>query len=83
MKTRIPVDELTRLAFIYGEQDRRSYAESYPRDATEYILAKNEANQMHAYRVKRWGLTQLEADIATATTVDVSDLLKRNAESTR
>lgn len=70
--SRIRLDELTRLAFVYGEQDRRSMAECWPKDAPEWAAATALANQMNAYRVKRWGRTQYEADTANAPTVDVT-----------
>jgi hypothetical protein len=71
------VDELTRLAFVHAEDDRRSMAEAqgdndYGRECIEL------ADKMHAYRMKRWGRTQGEADIDGMTLVDVRDLPKEN-----
>lgn len=71
------VDEMTRLAFIHAEDDRRSMAEAqgdneYGRECTEL------ADAMHAYRTKRWGSTALEDELAKCTLVDVRDLPKGN-----
>lgn len=66
----VSVDELTRLAFIHGEQDLRGLAEAHggTPTAAEFDAL---ADQMHRYRVKRWGRTGIEAKIANATLVEV------------
>lgn len=58
------VDELTRLAFVHGEDDRRNMAEC---DNSDYGKEQRRlADAMRAYRIKRWGKTALEADMESA-----------------
>lgn len=75
------VDELIRLAMIYGEQDRRTMSE-----AAHGLPAGKEAaelaDEFRAYRMRRWGRTQFEADIADATSISVDELRKRPAQET-
>ena len=71
-------DELTRLAFICGEQDRRSFADCWPPKSKERKAAAKLADAMHAYRVKRWGRTKLEAVLDGAKPVSIHDI-KRGA----
>lgn len=54
---KLSVDKLTRLAFIYAEQDRRAFADSWPPGSKEALEAESVANQLRAYRQKRWGKT--------------------------
>ena len=68
-------DQLTRLAFVHGEDDRRAMAEAqgnneYGRECSDL------ADAMHAYRMKRWGRTEMEARTADAKLVDIRDLPK-------
>lgn len=58
MKTKI--DELTRLAFVWAEQDRQSLADCYPEGAKEKKKHRAEAKQLRDYRIKRWGYTKLD-----------------------
>lgn len=76
MNKRISLSELTRLAFIYAEQDRLSFAECQPKGSVEEKEAYDLAAKFNRYRMKRWGKTQFEADIANSTLVDVYTLLR-------
>jgi hypothetical protein len=76
-KKKWTVDEMTRLAFVCAEDDRRSMAEAqgdteYGRECTEL------ADAMYAYRMKRWGKTGIEAATENATLVSIRDLPKHN-----
>lgn len=76
---KLAVSELTRLAFLWAEQDRQGLVEAYPRNSTEpaVVEARNMVNQLRAYRLKRWGRTQHEADMDTAVSVPVSGLRRK------
>lgn len=63
---RLSVDELTRLAFICGEQDRASLADCWPAGSPEREAAAWQAEQMREYRMKRWGRTNMEAMLERA-----------------
>ena len=71
------VDELTRLAFIWAEQDRQTLAECWPPGSKERRQAASEANQLRRYRLKRWGRTKLEVILDGAKPVRVQDLFKK------
>lgn len=71
---RLSVDELTRRAFIWAEQDRAGLADSWPVGSRERKKAQDQYEQLKAYRTKRWGRTKMEAILSTATTVGVFDL---------
>jgi hypothetical protein len=55
MVRRLNVDELTRLAFVWAEQDRAAMADAWPYGSDEHEEAKSEYQQLKAYRLKRWG----------------------------
>lgn len=55
------VDELTRLAFIWAEQDRAAMIDAWAKDTPERAKATNQRNQLRAYRLRRWGRTEMEA----------------------
>lgn len=63
---RIKVDELTWLAFLYGEQDRAAMADAWPKGSSERAEAESVRAQMRKYRMKRWGRTAFEAMIENA-----------------
>jgi len=67
---RFPVDELTRLAFIYAEQDREAFVEACG-NQPEGKEAAELVKQLRKYRTKRWGKTQYESDIENADVLDV------------
>ena len=69
------ISELTRLAFIYAEQDRRAYADCWPEGSPERKAADTEADIFKKYRLKRWGRTHLEAVLDT---VQPRKLAKKN-----
>ncbi len=56
------VSELTRLAFIYAEQDRLGYADAVRQSDPEwYTEAMQLVKEMRAYRMKRWGKSRNDA----------------------
>lgn len=55
--TRPTVNELTRLAFVWAEQDRASLADCWPIGCAEHEKAATEAGWLREYRLKRWGKT--------------------------
>ena len=71
----LSVDELTRLAFIWAEQDRAAMAEAWAEGTPERAEAENQYQQLKAYRTKRWGRTQMEAILEKPMkTVSIFDL---------
>lgn len=68
---RIPVDELMRLAFLWAEQDRMGFVEANHPGTPERATAEHQYQQLHAYRIKRWGPTQFETDMENATLVEI------------
>lgn len=74
-KKKYTVDELTRLAFVHAEDDRRSMADA--QGDNEYGREQLElAEAMYRYRMKRWGKTQGEVDLEGCTLVDIRDIAK-------
>jgi hypothetical protein len=69
------IDALFEMAFLYGEQDRRSFAEaihnSDPEDADYW---EGVANQMRDYRHRRWGKTNREIMLERCTVVTIDEL---------
>ena len=63
----VKVDELTRLAFIWAEQDRRSLAECWPAESKERRQCGKEAEALRNYRLKKWGRTKLEVILEDPT----------------
>ena len=57
---RLGVDELTRRAFVWAEQDRSSLADAWGVGTPERAEAESEYQQLKAYRMKRWGRTRME-----------------------
>ena len=83
---RLRVDELTRLAFVWAEQDRAGLADAWPRGSSERAECLDMVRQLRAYRMKRWGRTKLEAVLGSAKAVAVGDMKtppnrKRNVEN--
>lgn len=73
---KLSVSELTRLAFIYAEQDREAYLDAWRgvTDADGKKIKEDTASlikQLRDYRCKRWGRTKLETLLSTAKPVDV------------
>jgi hypothetical protein len=65
---------------IYGEQDRRSFAEA--NGSNQVAAEANElADAFRAYRMKRWGRTTMEAQLDRATLTPI-DELRRAAQET-
>lgn len=71
---KLPINELTRLAFLGAEQDSRALAEAWPSDTQESKDALDLAEQFKAYRVKRWGETKFEANEKASTTISIYSL---------
>jgi hypothetical protein len=63
---KITIDELTRLAFLWAEQDRAALADAWPKGSPERAEAREMASRLKAYRTKRWGLTQMEVLLSKA-----------------
>ena len=77
MSKKYTVDELLRLACIYAQQDRETLAGCCAEDDPAGIEARNLAQQIAAYRLKRWGKTKLESVMETMVNVPVQEFLKR------
>lgn len=79
---KLPEDELLRLACIYAESDREALVAAYehmPRDP-ERKRAERFLKQLRAYRLKRWGQTNLEATMEKMRPVSVADVMGRPNE---
>ncbi len=63
---KLRVDELTRLAFIWAEQDRDAMADAWPKGSVERAEALAVLKQLRDYRMKRWGRTRLESILSEA-----------------
>jgi hypothetical protein len=74
---KIPVDELLRLACIYAEETQREFASCNGEGTPEYAEAMEFVGQLHAYRVKRWGKTELEGILEKAVPTDVRKIACR------
>jgi hypothetical protein len=74
---KIPVDELLRLACCYAEADREDFAYCHEEGTLEREEAMEFVRQIHAYRMKRWGKSQLEAILDRATPIDVREIAQR------
>lgn len=75
---KLPVDELTRLAFVWAEQDRLSLADAWGMDKSpEGREAMSEAAQLRKYRMKRWGRTKGDTLLATGSAVSLASLMRR------
>lgn len=71
-------DEAARLAFIYAAQWEESFVESRP-DARYRTKSARYAAMFRATRLRRWGRTQLEANLAESAPVSIFDLLSGKA----
>lgn len=58
--------DLTRLAFIYAEQNRWNEVLTYPLDSPRRKEILAEGEQLRSYRVSRWGLTDEEKQLSKA-----------------
>lgn len=73
------VDELTRLAFIYGEQDRATLLDAYANCTSEADEAlkkelRDLIKRMHDYRVNRWGRARLEEMVDKSHPVSIAGI---------
>ena len=74
-RKKLPVDELFRLALIFAEDDRLSFADAVrDSDPEEYAKALDYVKQFRAYRRKRWGKTQLEEVCDSATPITIEEM---------
>ncbi len=69
------VDELTRLAFVWAEQDRASLADAWPRGSKERAAARAEYDKLKAYRTKRWGRTRGDALYENTKSVPLGEII--------
>ncbi len=73
-------NELLRQACIYAEQDRRSLVQAY--DGMENDPVAREAasfvKQIRAYRLKRWGKTQLEVMVDEMVEKPIGEFIKES-----
>lgn len=75
---KMAISEMLRLACIYAVQDREGYLHAIEGTDDELEAeTKQFIKELEAYRLKRWGRTELEAAIADAVPVKATDLLKR------
>lgn len=77
------IDELTRRAFIWAEQDRDAMYHAWPVGSKERRRAKSERDQLRRYRLKRWGRTQLESALAGAVEVSIGRVLNSTVQKER
>lgn len=70
IRMRRRVDELLRLACIFAESDRRSFSACNAKGTPEHKEALELANEIYAYRMKRWGATQFESDLKECYLID-------------
>lgn len=81
MTKRIPVDELTRLAFVHAEVEIESLIDAYGRTSDESAYYKKLLNQLGSYRKKRWGKTEFESRIENSPLVDAMTLMSPESAS--
>ena len=67
-------DELTRLAFLYAEQDREGMARCWGMDSVEGKDAAKLAKRFRDHRMKRWGKTRLEEYVGNAVAKTVTEI---------
>jgi hypothetical protein len=67
------IDELTRLAFVWAEQDRAALADAWPKGSPERKKAASQADELRRYRLKRWGNTRLENLLDRATSKSIGN----------
>ena len=69
-------DELLRLVFIYAEQDRETFVQSYPAGSRDpsVVKARKLVNAIREYRLKRWGRTAYEKMLESATEHSLDEL---------
>lgn len=79
MSEKLSFDELTRLAFVWAEQDRASLADCWPPGSNERANSKSQYDQLKAYRLKRWGRTKGD-ELDELQRIPLSEIRKRAAE---
>lgn len=68
--SKIPVNELIRRALVYAQCDREAYADAHPKGSPERIEASDEAQQLYAYRIKKYGPTKGEDVLSRTRIID-------------
>lgn len=76
---KLPVDELTRLAFWFAEQDRASAIDCMFADDPHRAEQQELVNQLRAYRLKRWGPTVGDRVFKTLRPITIQATLNRPA----
>lgn len=76
---KLPISELLRLACMFAEQDRKSFIECYGKSPDDPVAveAREFVEQLHAYRVKRWGKSRHEVVAENAREVTVDQILSK------
>lgn len=74
MKQKLKINELTRLAFIYAEQDRRSLGDAYSEGSEERKQYYELAEQFRQYRLKKWGKTEGDVLDESSKQIDINRL---------
>ena len=69
------VDELTRLAFCWAEQDRAALADAWPEGSSERAKTEAQLGWLKFYRLKRWGRTRGD-DLDGLQSKSISELVK-------
>lgn len=79
MARKIAVGELLRLACVYAENDQRDFLEAIRDTDDQEMIARTKqfVDQIRAYRLKRWGRTKLEGQLAGMTPVKISEIVTR------
>lgn len=70
------IDEMLRLACLYAEQDRLSLLDAYKNNQDEQVARDAEAflKKLRKYRIKRWGNTELEANLKDVPMLTTSEI---------
>ncbi len=80
---KMSVDELTRRAFMWAEQDRWSLAECWPIGSPERAEAESDYQQVRNYRLKKWGKSKMEAILEETPSKSINEIheLEKNQNS--
>lgn len=78
-KRKIPVDELTRLAFWFAEQDRYTAWDSMSADDPCRSDVYELYVQLRTYRLKRWGRTVGDRVAETMQPTTIQEVMRKTA----
>lgn len=76
-------NDLLRLACIYAERDQQAFARAiancskYPGRAKDQKATAKFLKELRAYRIKRWGKTQIEKLVDEMLSVSVTEAKRR------